>query len=379
MTTRRLFVVRLGIVVAGVSLVMVGATSLAPWRLRLDSTAPATGRALYEAACAACHGADGRGAPSSLTGLPVPVADFTDCSFATREPNDDWLAVAHDGGPSRGFAAEMPAFGDALTPDELDSVLAYMRTFCTDDAWPRGELNFPRALVTEKAFPEDEAVLTSSVDVENEGVVASKLIYEKRIGARNQIEIVIPVGVREQAPGVWTGARIGDVAIAAKRALYHNVRQGTIASLTGEVIFPTGERRDGFGSGTFILEPFATLGQALPASFFVQLQGGAEIPLNRDRATEEVFLRGAFGRSMSQANFGRTWSPMVEFLSWRALAPDASIHWDLVPQFQVTLNTRQNIMMNVGLRIPMDDPARDAQVVVYLLWDWFDGGLFEGW
>ena len=378
MIARRQFV-RLGAVVAGVALVAMGLAPRDSWRLRLDPNAPGSGQALYEAACASCHGADGRGAPASLTGLPIPVADFTDCSFATREPNDDWLAVAHDGGPARGFAAEMPAFGDALSPAEMDSVLAYMRTFCTNQAWPRGELNFPRALVTEKAFPEDEAVLTSSVDVENQGGVASKFIYEKRIGARNQIELVIPIGVREQAAGVWSGGRVGDVAIAAKRALYHNVRSGTIASLTGEVIFPTGERREGFGSGTFILEPFATFGQAFPASFFVQLQGGAEIPLNRDRATEEAFLRGAFGRSMSQANFGRTWSPMVEFLSWRELTSDASIHWDLVPQIQVTLNTRQNIMMNVGVRIPMDDPTRDAQVVVYLLWDWFDGGLFEGW
>jgi hypothetical protein len=44
-----------------------------------------------------------------------------------------------------------------------------VRTFCASDAWPRGELNLPRALVTEKAFPEDEAVLTTSVATSGPG------------------------------------------------------------------------------------------------------------------------------------------------------------------------------------------------------------------
>ncbi len=36
-------------------------------------------------------------------------------------------------------------------------------------------------------------------------------------------------------------------------------------------------------------------------------------------------------------------------------------------------------MANIGVRIPVDDPERSSQVMVYLLWDWFDGGFFEGW
>ena len=56
------------------------------------------------------------------------------------------------------------------------------------------------------------------------------------------------------------------------------------------------------------------------------------------------------------------------------------IDWDIIPQFQVTLNTRQNIMANFGVRVPVNNTAaRHVQVVFYLLWDWFDGTLFEGW
>jgi len=111
------------------------------------------GRELYMSACAACHGANGTGVPQSRVGWDLPLPDFNDCNFASREPNDDWMAVAHDGGPARGFSKLMPAFGDVLTAEELELVLIHMRTFCASSDWPRGELNLPRALATEKAYP----------------------------------------------------------------------------------------------------------------------------------------------------------------------------------------------------------------------------------
>jgi hypothetical protein len=37
-------------------------------------------------------------------------------------------------------------------------------------------------------------------------------------------------------------------------------------------------------------------------------------------------------------------------------------------------------MMNIGVRTPLNNRSdRDTQVVVYLLWDWFDGGFLQGW
>ena len=52
----------------------------------------------------------------------------------------------------------MPAFGDALSPEDIALAVSHLRTFCTEAAWPRGDLNLPRAFFTEKAFPENEAV-----------------------------------------------------------------------------------------------------------------------------------------------------------------------------------------------------------------------------
>jgi hypothetical protein len=37
-------------------------------------------------------------------------------------------------------------------------------------------------------------------------------------------------------------------------------------------------------------------------------------------------------------------------------------------------------MVSVGVRIPVSErDARPTRVVMYFLWDWFDGGLAAGW
>ena len=315
----------------------------------------------------------------TAVGFDLPLPDFTDCRFGQREPDSDWLAVSHDGGPARGFDRKMPAFGGALTAEEIGLALEHVRSLCTDSRWPRGELNLPRALVTEKAFPEDEAVLTTGVTASGGGAVTNELLYERRFGPVNQIEIAVPIDRVKGPAGSWNGG-IGDIAVGVKRALYHDSGRGSIFSAGGEVIFPTGDETAGLGKGVTVLEPFVAFGQILAADGFVQLQAGLELPTDTDRAGREAFWRAAIGRSFTEGRFGRTWSPMVELLAARELASGESAHWDLVPQVQVTLNTRQHIMANVGLRVPVNRRrGRDTTLIAYLLWDWFDGGLFDGW
>jgi hypothetical protein len=71
---------------------------------------------------------------------------------------------------------------------------------------------------------------------------------------------------------------------------------------------------------------------------------------------------------------------MVEFLASRTLADGRKTSWDILPQMQVSLSARQHILMNTGLRVPMTDYGpRKTQFVVYLLWDWYDGGFLQGW
>ena len=190
-------------------------------------TALDSGESVDRAACAACHGLDGRGAPQLTVGFDVPLPDFTDCSFSSREPAADWFAISHDGGPARAFDRRMPAFGQALAAAQIEMAVARIKRFCDDPSWPAGELNLPRALVTEKAFPEDEAVLSTTVAA---GTFVNEFLYERRIGARTQYEVKVPVAVQEGDAGWRRG--LGDVAIAIKHAFHHTDRlnSGIIAN-----------------------------------------------------------------------------------------------------------------------------------------------------
>jgi hypothetical protein len=275
----------------------------------------------------------------------------------------------------------MPAFGDALTPSQIADVLAFVRTMCAGGGWPRGELNLPRPLRTEKAFPENEAVLTTTVDTTGSGAVANDFLYEHRLGSRSQYEVKVPLLFRshDAAPGWERG--MGDIAVGVKHALYHSLERGAIFSAGAEVIFPTGKEERGLGAGTTVFEPFVTFGQILPRDGFVQAHAGVELPADRDRRLREAFWRIAAGRTFAQAGgAGRAWSPMIELLGARELARRATTHWDLVPQMQVTLSTRQHVMVSGGVQVPVNDRrGRGVRVLFYVLWDWFDGGFFDGW
>lgn len=79
-----------------------------------------------------------------------------------------------------------------LTRDQISDLLAYLRSLCPSSAWPRGDLNVPRPLRTEKAFPEKELVLTTTVDTTSRGAVSNEFLYERRLGARDQGAVARP-------------------------------------------------------------------------------------------------------------------------------------------------------------------------------------------
>lgn len=351
-----------------------------------------TGRDIYQAACAACHGAHGEGTAEDFAGFTRPdtFPSFDRCEETTPESTRNWAAIVRDGGPARGFSPIMPAFEDALTPEQINKVVEYLRGLCTEPEWPRGELNVPRALFTEKAFPESELVLTAAFNAKGAPEISNELSYEKKLGARDQLEIAVPFGwIHQDSGGLYGG--IGDIALGLKHvlftSLYRNNNQpiyesrGSILSLQGEVSLPTGNADRGLGSGETSFGISVAYDRLLPANAFLQVQAGADLPLHADEVSRSAFLYSVLGKSFySRDGSGRMWTPMLEVLAERDLVGSATTHWDIVPEFQVTLNRRQHVRAALGYRIPLNDTAdRPKQIVAYILWDWFDGGLLEGW
>jgi hypothetical protein len=341
-----------------------------------------SGQKIYRSTCAACHGTDGKGSPDNLRGFEKPdtFPDFTDCVATARESDDFWSAIIHNGGPGRGFSEIMPSFRETLTDEEIIQAMKYVRQFCREPAYPRGELNFPRALITEKAFPEDEMVMDVAINAEGDAAIANKVVYEKRLGPRGQLDVVLPFKFQKPGGSDWQNG-VGDLVVGYKRVLLANLGTGSILSVAGETIFATGDATRAMGKGVTVIEGFAGYGQILPQKAFLHFQTGIELPMDTDRANRAVFWRTVLGRSFApDKGLGRQWSPMVELLADREIASGERINWDIVPQFQVTLSRRQHIRANVGLRLPVNDfVPRPTQVLFYLMWDWFDGGLRDGW
>lgn len=344
----------------------------------------ATGQQIFEAACATCHARDGKGSPTSVVGF-LPLADghdlpdFTDCPTNTVEPLADWVAVVHEGGPVRGLDRHMPSFGEALTLDEITRAVKYVWSFCTDRAWPRGDLNFPRAFFTEKAFPENETVVTTGVTPSGIKSVTNEISYEHRIGARGQYEVMVPINFQAAESGGSWSQGLGDIEIALRRTFFHSYDHGNIFAAGTALTLPTGKEELGLGNGYAIVEPFAMFGQTLGSNGFLQVHSGLEVPTNHELGANEGFLRTALGYSFAQDHgFGRTWSPIVEVLT--AKPQHAATEWDVVPQMQVSLSKLQHILISIGARIPVNErEERKPQLLTYFVWDWFDGGLTQFW
>src|SRR5437899_3356317 len=166
-----------------------------------------SGAEIYAQACAACHGADGRGAPGGSR-ITVPLPDFTDCTVSTAETTANWAGLVRHGGPFLGLSDQMPAFGDALGDAEIAAVLGYLRGFCAEPRYPIGDLNYRRPVFVEKAFPEDEAVLGGEIESSRHARgYTSDLELETRVGP-----LVVQTQVRAELPA--------DPARADRRMLY---------------------------------------------------------------------------------------------------------------------------------------------------------------
>jgi cytochrome c6 len=107
---------KLALRVAFLAAVVFLATLLYPGASQAQGTAPAT----FKAKCAACHGADGKGATS--VGKALGIGDLG--SADTQKMSDADLAQIISKGKDK-----MPAYGSSLKESEIKDLVQYIRTF----------------------------------------------------------------------------------------------------------------------------------------------------------------------------------------------------------------------------------------------------------
>jgi hypothetical protein len=336
---------------------------------------PTTIPEMWGAWCARCHADDGSGKVNEPT-ITVEPMDFTECKIASAEPDADWERAIAKGGPGVGLSSQMPAFEDSLSAEQIRAFVSHMRSFCKEPGWPSGNTNFPRPILTEKAFPENEFLIAPAVSHWNEDPAPSiteatlVALYERRIGRRSMIEIELPM-VRTNSLTTWTSG-IGDVAVAFKHAVYDRGDAPRIVSLGLEAVFPSGDRFKDHGSGTTIFEPFVSAG-AMVRSWYVQGELKVELPVDRVRADRAILYRAYVGRDTSEAP--NTWTIGVE-LTGGGNYPLLGVVTNVValtPQVRKGLTATGALAAAAGVMLPIN--RRDSQGVRwvgYLLWEYLE-------
>lgn len=294
---------------------------------------------MWDAWCARCHAQDGSGKLDEPT-VTVEPMDFTDCKITSPEPDADWERAIAKGGPGVGLSPQMPAFEDSLTAAQIAGFVSHMRGFCKETGWPSGNTNFPRPLVTEKAFPENEFLILPAISHERE--VTLTALYERRLGKRSMVEIGIPFhndGVR-------------DVEIAFKHAVHSN--EVRIVSLGLETVVS----RD-----TAVFEPFISAG-AMLGDWYLQGQVKVELPVDRKKADRAFVYNAYLGRDTSQAP--NTWTLGVELNG-------ENHEISLTPQVRKGLTGTGALAASIGAMVPLNErEERGVRWVGYLLWEFLE-------
>ncbi|HEY3280323.1 MAG TPA: cytochrome c [Gemmatimonadales bacterium] len=313
---------------------------------------PDSGGVLYAAWCARCHGADARGTPAAMTKLDVPPADLASCAVSSAETENQWAGIVERGGAAFGLSLDMPAYGDAATAEQIRMVVRYVRSLCRERGWPPGELNFPRAFLVEKAFPENELVVAARGREQ-------ELIYERRAGRRLQFEAAVSTLIDSLH-------RPFDHATAAiKYNMWHSLEHRALASV-GLEASPALGRRD-----RWEVEPFVTAGMER-AGFVAQGEVLAEWEETEGIAGGAVRL--GVGREIG----GGRVVPMIE-AGWEMPREEPGV-LTLYPQVWMQLSRLGHVAGSIGAAVPANGPdAGRWTLTAFLLWDFGDGPLLSGW
>ncbi len=306
---------------------------------------------LYHAWCAPCHGQDARGTPAASVRTTVRPADLASCAASTPEPAARWRGVVTKGGAAYGLSLDMPAFGDAASPQQIGWVVHYLRSLCDDDDWPQGELNFPRAFLVEKAFPENEIVLVNHGREQN-------FIFERRFGARFQIEAEARTAF-DGAPNSFDG-----VSFAGKLDVWHSAKALAITTVGLEATPPLG-RQD-----RWEVEPFLAFGWS--PHEVVTLQGQVVEVLEEGEGATSTEFRLGVGKDLGGV------VPMVE-AGW-VVPREGGRTLSFYPQMWIQLSRLGHVAGSIGAELPAVGPEpRRPKLIAFLLWDFGDAGLFRGW
>jgi cytochrome c oxidase cbb3-type subunit III len=85
---------------------------------------------LFQELCSVCHGVGGKGDGPSAQGLEPKPADFTNCKVMAKDSDEVLVKIIKGGGQSVGRSTVMPAWGDALSEQQIRELVKFIRGLC---------------------------------------------------------------------------------------------------------------------------------------------------------------------------------------------------------------------------------------------------------
>ena len=98
------------------------------WPLAGQAQDAAAGQEIYEQYCALCHGPQGKGDGSLSANLDPKPRDHTDGAYMNALNDAHLLNVIGAGAAAAGLSPIMPAWKDILSAQQIQDVVAFVRT-----------------------------------------------------------------------------------------------------------------------------------------------------------------------------------------------------------------------------------------------------------
>ena len=326
--------------------------------------------------CETCHGPAGSPDPDSpvVQALGVVPADLSDPLFNSREPAGDWEMVVMHGGDAMGLATQMPPHRDALSDEQVRSVVTYVKSMVDTSAYPPGEMNLFLPIRTKKA---PWAVPAACPAAASRCPERRRALFFEGMGGS---------GVESVYPAI--GAPVGKLVLEfvhEKDALRNELTEieagyKRALSWSGQyvlsgaiVVAKPVDSADGDGE----LQGYLAYGTALSPRWILQSSLRLKFPFESasDGAAE---LAGIVHYVHSP--WARRVFPALEVVAERPFrSSNGDLEWTALPQVRIGLTKGGHVALNLGVELPLSDQSWDERYYVTLLWDFADGGFFKGW